>query len=138
MAAMLCVRSSEGLQQLHGALDAGHGFVWRSGDGGEVAHLATAARAQFFVEVKAHAWDGEGGVEAGLARGAVWTDPDLAEKVGDGGWLDDFDVAEGKVADGANMLLKLAGHAGALAGVIAVVRARGELVDEEVTIFGYK
>ena len=46
--------------------------------------------------------------------------------------------AEGQVADGADQLLKLAGDAGALAGVVAVVRAGRELVDQQAAIFGYK
>jgi len=64
--------------------------------------------------------------------------PDLAEEVGDGAGLDDIGRAERQVADGADELLKLAGDAGALAGVVAVVRTRREFVDQQVTIFGYK
>ena len=69
-----------------------------------------------------------------LGRG----EPEVAEEVGDGAGLDDGGGAEGQVADGADELLELAGDAGAFAGVVAVVGAGGELVDQQAAGFGYK
>ena len=47
-------------------------------------------------------------------------------------------VAQRQIARGAHSLLKLAGHAAALALVIAVVRARRELVDQQLALASYK
>ena len=47
-------------------------------------------------------------------------------------------IAERQIASSANQLLKLAGDASALALVIAVVRARGEFVDEQLTLFRHE
>jgi hypothetical protein len=58
--------------------------------------------------------------------------PEVAEQVHDRGRTDDTGVAQWEVANRARELLELAGGAGALAGVIRVVRARCELVHEEV------
>ena len=57
------------LQEGFGAEDEGDGFFGGGGDGGEVAHFAAAAGAEFFVEVEADSGDGEGAVEVRRAGG---------------------------------------------------------------------
>src|ERR1700691_6611879 len=103
-----------------------------------MAHLAAFAGLVFLVQVDANPWNGQRAIEmrcvttpSSFARGGPRViEPEIAEQVGDGGRLYNRHVPQGKVADGAHQLLELAGDAGAFAGVVAVVRARGEFVDE--------
>ncbi len=103
-----------------------------------MSHLATASRPELFVQVELHSRDGKRFIKAGLTRMSVRVEPDVAEEVDDSGGLDDGGISKGQIADGADVLLKLAGHAGAFAGVITVVRARREFVDEQLGIGGEK
>jgi len=64
--------------------------------------------------------------------------PQVAEQVCDRGRLHYGDVTQGKVADRPNKLFKLASDASSLAGVVAIMRPRGELIDQNTTIDGYK
>ena len=97
----------------------------------KMTHLATLTRLMFFVEMQAHSGHSKRQIEPGISF-----EPDIAEQVGDRGGLHDADVAERQIADRADCLLELAGDAGAFAGVVAVVRARGEFVDKQCSLCG--
>ena len=71
--------------------------------------------------METHSADGEG---SGKVRLTIRIDPYLAEQVDDCRWSDQRRITQRKIAYRAHMLLKLTGHAAALALVIAVVRAR--------------
>ena len=77
-------------------------------------------------------------MEAWLAGMAFFVEPEIAKEIGDGGGLDYGHVSQREVADGAHSLLELAGDAGPLTGVVAVVGTRCELVDEQLAVFGYE
>lgn len=96
-----------------------------------MSHLSPRAGRVFFVEVKADSGNGERFVEARFAWLAIGFEPKVPEQISDGGGLDDGDISQRKIADGAHALLELAGDAGALAGVVAVVGAGREFVDEQ-------
>ncbi len=91
---------------------------------GEVASVLESADEG----VRETAGGGAGGTGDG---GTFCGEPEVAEEVDDGGGAEDVGRAEGEVADGADVLFELAGDAGALAGVVGVVGAGGEFVDEE-------
>ena len=84
-----------------------------------------------FIEMQAHAVDLERAIEMRLAVG-----PYIAQQIRDRRGTKNVSAAQRKIADRAHVLLKLADNAGALAGVIAVVRARRKLVDEKRSILG--
>lgn len=103
-----------------------------SGDG-EMAHFAGGTGLGFAVEMEAEIGVGECGWPVGSAAGI---DPDIAEEVGHGGGGTELGGAEGKPADGADLLFELAGDAGVEGEVARVVGTRGEFVDEEATVVG--
>ena len=101
-----------------------------------MSHFASTSRPELFVQVELYARNGKGLIEAGLSGATAFVEPDVAEQVDDGGGLNDGCVAQGKIADGPDVLLKLAGDAGAFAGMVAVVGPRRELIDEQVAVGG--
>src|SRR5579871_171061 len=123
------VRSVSAGQAVAGAQD---GLVRFSGVGierGEVTHLAAVPRGEFSVEVELHAGEGEGGGPVGFA-----IRPEIAEEVGHGRGAMHGGGTKRQSADGAKLLLELAGDAGIHGEVAGVVRARGELVDQQAVV----
>src|SRR5882757_5042847 len=124
-----CFYSGSVLQTALGFEDASHCLFRRVADCGEMAHFAAGSGGVLFVEVQADTVDFERAVEARLAVG-----PRVAQQIRDGGGAKYACAAQRKIADGAYVLLELADNAGAFAGVIAVMRPRRKLVDEQGSI----
>src|SRR5688572_25858844 len=101
-------------------------------EGREVAHLSSRPGLALAVEREPDAGDLEGRREVGGAA----LRPEVAEQVDDGRRARRLDRAQGKRAGGPHELLELPGRARRLAPVMAVVRARGELVDQQASVAG--
>src|SRR5919205_51971 len=82
------------------------GLLGRRGERGEVAHLAPLARLGLAVEVQLDVGEGGGRAPVGLALG-----PEVAEEVRHRRRAQKLGRAEREVADGAQLLLELAGYA---------------------------
>src|SRR5205823_2583609 len=95
---------------------------------GQMTHLSARTRTSFSVEVQTHERVAQRSREVRLPTIL----PQITEQVHDRRWANDARVTERQVAHGANELLELADHAGALSGVKRIVRARGELVDVQI------
>ena len=81
------------------------------------------------IQMQSHTIDFKRAIKSGLA-----ISPDISQQVGNCRGAKNVGTAQRQVADSAHMLLKLADHAGALTRVIAVVRARRKLVDQELAV----
>ncbi len=94
---------ADGVEGLAAELD---GFVQRGGSESEVAHFSARAGLGFSVEVEGSTGEGEEGSPIGFT-----VVPKITEEVEHGGGGGGRDMAEGKAADGAELLFKLAGGA---------------------------
>ena len=94
---------ADGVEGLAAELD---GFVQRGGSESEVAHFSARAGLGFSVEVEGSTGEGEERSPIGFTMV-----PKITEEVEHGGGGGGRDMAEGKAADGAELLFKLAGGA---------------------------
>ena len=95
-----------------------------------MAHLPARGGGSLAVEVKLDAGVGpECGVPAGLAVG-----PEVAQQVDHGRGHDQVGRAQRQTAEGAHLLLELAGDAGLDRQMPRVVRPRGDLVDQQTAL----
>src|SRR5262245_40414641 len=113
-------------QSVAGSEDVLAGLVGTVGQSGYVAHFAANTRLRFAIEVEFYIRKGEGGGPIGFA--AL---PNIAEQIGHGGRTMLARGAEGETADGADLLLELAGGAGVDREVAGIMRAGSEFVDHE-------
>src|SRR5690606_5425270 len=95
----------------------------------EVSHLPSGTRSALAIQVEVDAGDLQRGAPVRLAVG-----PDVAEDVDHGRGGAEVGGAERKIADRTDQLLELAGGAAIQGAVVAVVRTRRELVDQQPSV----
>jgi len=95
----------------------------------QVTHFSARARGGFSIQMEGGTREGKNGGPIRLALG-----PEVAEQVEHHGWAERGDQSEGKTADGAELLLELAGGAGLGGEVAGVVDAGGQFINEEMTV----
>ncbi|EAU66966.1 hypothetical protein STIAU_4606 [Stigmatella aurantiaca DW4/3-1] len=117
-------------QGLGGGLDPCQRLLGRGSHGGQVSHLPPLAGIALAVQVQADPWHGEHLFEARTSL----VQPQVSQQVHDGRWAHHLDRAEGQVAHRPHGLLELAGEAGHLRGVEAVVRPGGQLIHQQRAI----
>ena len=96
-------------------------------------HLAPHLRSPFLIQMQSHAGNFKCLGEVRRRR-----EPYVSKQISDGAGTDERGVAEREIACGAHQLFKLAGHASALALVIAVVWTRREFVDQQAPLPGHE
>ena len=87
-------------------------------------HLPPGAGGVFLIQVQADLGNSQGPLELRFAL-----KPKVTQQIRNRCRTHDPHVAQGEIAHRAHRLLELAGHTTALAGVIAVVRPRRQLID---------
>ena len=97
-----------------------------------MAHLPARARRVLLVEMQPHAGNSQGRGEIRRRRSSQTSPSKLTIAAG----VISAVSAQRKIAHGAHGLLKLAGHASALALVIAVVGARRKFVHQQFALAG--
>ena len=96
-----------------------------------MAHFPARTRRQFPVKVQLHIRHSESCRPVGLACG-----PDIAEEIRHGSGAEHFRTSQREIADGTELLLKLAGDAGVNGEVAGVVGPGREFVDEQPVVSG--
>lgn len=95
-----------------------------------MAHFAAFAGNVFFIQVQADAGNSQSQIEAGSNVWILRVQPDFSEEIHNRGGLHDRNISQRKIAHSADGLFKLAGDAGAFAGVIAIVRSWSEFIHQ--------